>query len=60
MMRAVVLIGLEYLGIIEFDDYPFDEETVERAMQILHSLGRLLLMGVVILVEMKVAAFFGL
>ncbi len=59
-MRAAILIGLEYLGIIEFDEYPFDREAVERALRIWTSIGRLFLLGVIVLVETRLALLFGM
>lgn len=56
-MRAFFLIAFEHLGFIEFKNYPFDDDEVDRALRIWASIGRLALMGVVVLVETTVASF---
>ena len=56
-MRKLMVIGFEYLGFIEIEPNRYDDETYRKALAILESLWRTLLMVSIILVESLLASF---
>ena len=56
-VRKVVVVGLEHLGFIEIEPNRFDDETYRKALAILESIWRTLLMVIIIIVESLLASF---
>ena len=56
-MRKLMVIGFEYLGFIEIEPNRYDDETYRKALAILESLWRTLLMVSIIAIEALLASF---
>ncbi len=56
-MRKLMVIGFEYLGFIEIEPNRYDDETYRKALAILESLWRTLLMVSIVVVEALLASF---
>ena len=56
-MRKLVVIGFEYLGFIDIEPNRYDAETYRKALAILESLWRTLLMVSIIAIEAVLASF---
>ena len=56
-MRKLMVIGFEYLGFIEIEPNRYDDETYRKALAILESLWRTLLMVSIIAIETVLASF---
>ena len=56
-MRKLMVIGFEYLGFIEIEPNRYDDETYRKALAILESIWRTLLMVSIIVVEALLASF---
>ena len=56
-MRKLMVIGFEYLGFIEIEPNRYDDETYRKALAILESLWRTLLMASIIAIETVLASF---
>ncbi len=52
-----MVIGFEYLGFIEIEPNRYDDETYRKALAILESLWRTLLMVSIVVVEALLASF---
>jgi hypothetical protein len=56
-MRKLVVIGFEYLGFIDIEPNRYDDETYRKALAVLESLWRTLLMVSIIVIETVLASF---
>jgi hypothetical protein len=56
-VRKVVVVGLEHLGFIDIEPNRYDDETYRKALAILESVWRTLLMVSIIVVESLLASF---
>jgi hypothetical protein len=56
-VRKVVVVGLEHLGFIDIEPNRYDDETYRKALAILESVWRTLLMVNIVIVESLLASF---